>query len=350
MPGWKALSDELDPDVRAFTERLRRLVDRSGLGVGALAERTGHGHDRGAWDAYLSARRPVPRSAVAAFAEVTGVDPADLVAEWERAGGGWSRSGRPGGPDGGGGLGGLDDSRDDDDRTMQIRLVAQNPAPVSASPPSVSPPSASPPSASPPSLSPPPNPPASRRRSLLLYAVGTLGALLVVTAAILLVDLGGTDGTDDRATTTPPPTTAPTAAPSASLPAGVKCAGAGCTGRDPEAMGCGGPLAATVARTRVGAVRIEVRHSATCAAAWARITGAEPGDAVTVKVAGATRSAEVSTGSDPGSVPGDGSDPGTGAGAGVDTDAYTPMLAVAAGTDATACATLADGSEHCTAN
>ncbi|MEU2242690.1 DUF2690 domain-containing protein [Streptomyces sp. NPDC018338] len=306
MPGWKALSDELDPDVRAFTERLRRLIDRSGLGVTAVAERTGH--DRATWDACLDARRPVPRSAVAALAEVTGTDPGDLAAEWERAERGWSRSGRPDG-----GTVDVDDAdrpSDADDRTMQIRrIAAPDPAPVA---------------------SPPPAPPAARRRPLLLYAVGTLGALLVVTAALLLVDLGGADGTDDRAVTPPSPTT-PTAAPSTSLPAGVKCAGAGCTGRDPEAMGCGGPLATTVARARVGAVQVEVRHSATCAAAWARISGAAPGDAVTVSAGGATRRAEVVS-------------------AGADTDAYTPMLAVTAGTDATACATLAGGTEHCTAN
>ncbi|MEW1900345.1 MULTISPECIES: hypothetical protein [unclassified Streptomyces] len=41
MPGWKTLPDELDPEVRAFTERIRRLIDRSGLGVTAVAERTG---------------------------------------------------------------------------------------------------------------------------------------------------------------------------------------------------------------------------------------------------------------------------------------------------------------------
>ncbi|RSS55075.1 XRE family transcriptional regulator [Streptomyces sp. WAC01280] len=305
MPGWKALSDELDPDVRAFTERLRRLIDRSGLGVTAVAERTGH--DRATWDACLDARRPVPRSAVAALAEVTGTDPGDLAAEWERAERGWSRSGRSDGGTVDADAGGAADL---DDRTMQIRrFAAPDPAPAA---------------------SPPPAPSAARRRPLLLYAVGTLGALLVVTAALLLVDLGGTDGTDDRAVAPPSPTT-PTAAPSTSLPAGVKCAGAGCTGRDPEAMGCGGPLATTVARARAGAVQVEVRHSATCAAAWARISGATPGDTVTVSAGGATRRAEVVS-------------------AGADTDAYTPMLAVTAGTDATACATLADGIEHCTAN
>lgn len=60
MPGWKALPDELDPDVAAFTERLRRLIDRSGLAVTAVAERTGH--ERSAWDAYLNGRLPAPEA------------------------------------------------------------------------------------------------------------------------------------------------------------------------------------------------------------------------------------------------------------------------------------------------
>ncbi|MEU3691662.1 helix-turn-helix domain-containing protein [Streptomyces narbonensis] len=314
MAGWKALSDELDPDVRAFAERLRRMVDRSGLGVTAVAERTGH--DRSTWDAYLSGRRPVPRNAVAALAEVTGTEPRDLAAEWERAERAWARSGdREETPD-------PDGSRDD--RTMRIRRLEASQAPSRASAPTA--PTAPTAPAATPDSPPPPRP----RRTLLLYATGTLGALLVVTAALLLVDLGGAgDGADGRAAPPPSPT-APTAAPSTDLPAGVKCAGAACTGRDPEAMGCGGPLATTVARTRAGTALVEVRHSETCAAAWARISGAAPGDTVTVEVAGATRRA---------SVP-----------AGADTDAYTPMLAVTAAGDATACATLTDGSETCTAN
>lgn len=335
MPGWKALSDELDPDVRAFVERLRRLVDRSGLGVTAVAERTGH--DRSAWDAYLSARRPVPRNAVAALAEVTGSDPAALAEGWERAERAWARNADtaepaepaepadpavpavPGGAEGPG-----------DDRTMQIRRVEQAPSattPRSASPSPSPSPSTSPPASAFPPPSPRPDAPGPRRRALLLYGAGILGALLVVTAALLLVDLGGTGGTDDRATAPPSPT-APTAAPGTSLPAGVKCAGRGCTGRDPEAMGCGGTLATTVARTRVGTALVEVRHSTTCAAAWGRVTGAAPGDAVTVEAAGVTRSAMVP--------------------AGADTDAYTPMVAVGSGAEARACAALTSGSEGCT--
>ncbi|WP_159041782.1 helix-turn-helix domain-containing protein, partial [Streptomyces aureus] len=126
MPGWKALPEELDPEVRAFTERLRRLIDRSGLGVTAVAERTGH--ERSAWNTYLNARQSVPRSAVVALAEVTGSDPAALAADWERAERARARTAAPVRRGGyGGGPGG-------DDRTMRIRrLDGPRPAPPPAS-------------------------------------------------------------------------------------------------------------------------------------------------------------------------------------------------------------------------
>ncbi|WP_435185205.1 DUF2690 domain-containing protein [Streptomyces sp. bgisy126] len=92
--------------------------------------------------------------------------------------------------------------------------------------------------------------------------------------------------------------------------------------------------AVTVARARVGAAGVEVRRSAACSASWARITGAAPGDTVSVEVAGATERATVPEDADP---------------AATGTDAYTPMLAVAPGAAARACGTLADGTGACTA-
>ncbi|WP_411073754.1 DUF2690 domain-containing protein [Streptomyces sp. cmx-4-7] len=370
MPGWKALPEELDPEVRAFTERIRRLIDRSGLGVTAVAERTGH--ERSAWDAYLNARRPAPRSAVIALAETTGADPADLTARWERARRhfapeeGTRAGGRPGGPEtvlprgkglyggapevpdrgapwgpateaqgsggpeapGGPDLGGPE--RPGDDHTMRIRRLDPT-APTAPTTPTA-----------PPAPIPIPAPtPRPRRTTVLLYVAGILGALLVVTAALLLVDLGGGDGADDGAgggadgrATAPPTTPAPSPTPRTELPAGVKCSGADCAGRDPEAMGCGGPLAVTLARVRVGTAGVEVRHSAACAASWARITGAAPGATVSVEVAGAAERVTV---------------PGDADTTAAETDAYTPMLAVAPGASARACGTLADGTGGCTA-
>ncbi|MFI9112155.1 helix-turn-helix domain-containing protein [Streptomyces venezuelae] len=369
MPGWKALPDELDPDISAFTERLRRLVDRSGLGVSAVAERTGH--ERAAWDRYLNARQSAPRSAVVALAEVTGSDPAALATDWERADRAWTRAealagsreratppgaAAPGpvdrrvGDDGPGahrvGDDGPGPHRVGDDRTMEIRRLDRAPgaAPSPPGPAGPAPRDAAGPeprgaigteprgaAARAPRRPEASAPAASPRRTVLLYAVGVLGALLVVTAALLLVDLGGSGGGAAPAAA-PPVTTAPPTTQRASLPPGVGCSGPDCTGQDPEAMGCGGTLATTVARARVGTARVEVRYSATCAAAWARITGAAPGDTVSVEAGGAARRATVAPGA-----------------AAAETDAYTSMLAVDSGTAAKACGTLVSGGRGCTA-
>ncbi|WP_426365656.1 DUF2690 domain-containing protein [Streptomyces sp. E-08] len=377
MPGWKLLPDELDADIRAFTEELRRLLDHSGLDVAAVSERTGR--ERAVWDAYLDARRPVPSTAVVDFAELTGADTGDLATRWDRAGRAWVAARTAPGSDEGPEARDVRGARDvpesravreapevarevpeagqevpevgqearqeagqearqvsrppGDDRTLQIRRIDPDRAPRPADP--VQPPAqASPASpdrpASPVSPVSPTRP--TRSRAVLLSVAGILAALLVA-AALLLVDLGGTGGADAPAAA-PPATTTPPPTKRAHLPQGVTCAGADCAGQDAEATGCGGDLATTVASTRVGSALVELRYSDTCAAAWARITGAAPGDTVTVEVAGADRGATVTVG--------DGSAP-------AGTDAYTPMLAAASGADARACGTLADGREGCTA-
>lgn len=312
MPAWKALSGELDPDVRTFAERLRLVIDRSGLGVAAVAERTGH--EPADWEAYANAARPVPRSAVVALSDVTGADLGPLTAHWEHADRAWKRLPGARGPapeaapaDGPAPAGGPAPAEgpapaDPVDRTMRIRAVP--PAPEPGRPAARAP----------------------RRGSPLLYVAGIVGAALVVTAAVLLVDLGGTGKPPAAAPPPPAATTAPTPGPS--LPEGVRCTGADCGGLDPEDMGCGGPLATTVARTRVGAALVEVRRSEVCAAAWARISGAAVGDEVSVQSGTAVRVAHVAADGDGG--------------------AYTAMIPVASGGAARACATLAGGEDGCT--
>ncbi|MGV9250922.1 DUF2690 domain-containing protein [Streptomyces sp. NPDC003697] len=90
MPRWKALPDELDPQVREFTDRLRRLVDHGGLSVEALADRTGYSTT--AWERYLNGRFLAPKGAIIALAEVTGTSPVHLTGMWELAERAWSRS------------------------------------------------------------------------------------------------------------------------------------------------------------------------------------------------------------------------------------------------------------------
>jgi hypothetical protein len=178
-----------------------------------------------------------------------------------------------------------------------------------------------------PSHQPPPNSAPDRqrqRRKLTMFLAGVVGALLVIVAAVLLTS-GDDKDKDPQAGKTPVSTQKPS---TPKLPAGVKCSGDACEGKDPEAMGCGGNYAITSARGTVGATKIEVRYSKTCGAAWARITGAASGDKVTV-------SSDTSAAGQKGTV-------------NAATDAYTPMVAAATADEAKACATLKSGKKGCT--
>ncbi|MGH4034271.1 DUF2690 domain-containing protein [Actinomycetota bacterium Odt1-20B] len=369
MPRWKALPDELDPQVREFASQLRRLVDRSGLSIAAVSDRTGY--SKTSWERYLNGRLLAPKGAIVALAEVTGTPPVHLITMWELAERAWSRS----------------EMRHD--MTMQaIRIsqaraalgeLGQNPpkggkadraerggggtaagtvrkgagvtgvAGPAGVAPTVPPQAGAPgaesaapgapgapyggrgPAAAPPGSGAGQQHPAAgspdgqrRRRKLTMFLAGTVGALVVIAAAVFLTDFGKDDKSDEGKPSVTPSTSGP------ELPAGVECTGKSCTGKDPENMGCGGEFAKTVNRATVGKTLVEVRYSKTCGAAWARITQAAPGDKVTVA---------------------------DGAGAGkqtgkvdTDTDAYTPMVAVKSGAEAKACATLKSGVTGCTLN
>lgn len=90
MPRWKALSDELDPQIREFAGQLRRLVDHRGLSIAAVADRTGY--SKTSWERYLSGRLLAPRGAIVALAEATGTNQVHLTTMWELAERAWSRS------------------------------------------------------------------------------------------------------------------------------------------------------------------------------------------------------------------------------------------------------------------
>ncbi|MGW1981662.1 DUF2690 domain-containing protein [Streptomyces collinus] len=90
MPRWKTLPDELDPQIKEFTGQLRRLVDRSGLSIAVLADRTGY--SKTSWERYLGGRLLAPKGAVIALAEVTGASPVHLTTLWELAERAWSRA------------------------------------------------------------------------------------------------------------------------------------------------------------------------------------------------------------------------------------------------------------------
>ncbi|GFN06511.1 hypothetical protein Smic_50670 [Streptomyces microflavus] len=90
MPRWKALPEELDPQIREFASQLRRLVDRSGLNINAVADRTGF--SKTSWERYLNGRLLPPRRAVVALADVTSTPQHHLTTMWELAERAWSRA------------------------------------------------------------------------------------------------------------------------------------------------------------------------------------------------------------------------------------------------------------------
>ncbi|GAA4809830.1 helix-turn-helix domain-containing protein [Streptomyces ziwulingensis] len=166
---------------------------------------------------------------------------------------------------------------------------------------------------------------ASPRRGgkrLTTFVAGAVGVLVVLVGAFLLLDDRG-EG-ERRAEPSP----SPTLSTDADLPPGVKCGGDQCTGKDAEAMGCGGDLVTTERTVTVGTALVEVRYSETCGTAWGRVTQAGQGDEVAVSVGEAELTGSITTAGD--------------------TIAYTPMVAVKNATDATACVTLASGQKGCT--
>ncbi|MGW5350524.1 helix-turn-helix domain-containing protein [Streptomyces sp. NPDC004031] len=80
MGQWEPLTDHAPVDMRRLATQLRRMKDRSGLTVPALAARTAESAE--AWASYLAARRVPPLAAVEVLAQASGAD-------YERAGALW---------------------------------------------------------------------------------------------------------------------------------------------------------------------------------------------------------------------------------------------------------------------
>lgn len=76
------------------------------------------------------------------------------------------------------------------------------------------------------------------------------------------------------------------------------CPGDACDGKDPQTKGCGND-AGTYKPTSGNPVGLQIRYSHECKAVWGKITRGEPGDTVSVTVAGgARRQAEIDYGDD----------------------------------------------------
>ncbi|WP_432155390.1 DUF2690 domain-containing protein [Streptomyces sp. bgisy153] len=325
MPRWTDLPDEPGPQVREFAVQLRRVVDRSGLSVSAVADRTGY--DRASWERYLDGRSLAPEGAVLALAEVTGADPARLTALREPAARARSHVETHGGGTAEATWTGLAAAP----RGEFGPAEGAAPAPRRPGTPTPVRPGVAGPAGVPPAIPGPAAAPRARAdgttgggRRGLLFLTATAGVLVIAAGAFWLTDGGPGEGRAGAPAASP----SPAASPGFPTPPGVGCGGPGCEGKDAEAMGCGGALVVTAKSATVRTTLVEVRYSAACGAAWARITQAGPGDVVQVAVGAVRRSDTVRTLGD--------------------TSAYTPMVAVDGPAQARACVTLASGQKGCT--
>ncbi|MEV5431466.1 DUF2690 domain-containing protein [Streptomyces sp. NPDC052701] len=399
------MPDELDPQIREFTSQLRRLVDRSGLSIASVADRTGY--SKTSWERYLNGRLLAPKGAIVALAEVTGTNPVHLTTMWELAERAWSRSemrhdmtmeairisqaraalsefGAAPRTDAGGGparkgrsatvtpgvagpagvvpsvpqqptapevqdsAGGVRDAREDAGRSGSPEVnswgIAGYRGPSGTAGRAAGAGAGARPGAVPGSGAAPAGPGGDGRTHggpprggvrppsgaggapgkgrMTMFLAGVVGVLVVIAGAFLL--LGGGDGKNEGGAERP----SPSVSADPDLPAGVKCSGDGCTGKDAERMGCSGDLVTTAKTATVGTTVVEVRYSETCRAAWGRITQAAQGDQVRVTAGKARQSGSI-----------------TAVG---DAIAYTPMVAVKDADEATACVTLASGQKGCT--
>ncbi|MEV5345517.1 XRE family transcriptional regulator [Streptomyces achromogenes] len=162
----------------------------------------------------------------------------------------------------------------------------------------------------------------ARRQQVVMFFAGLVGVLALIGGVFYVTHRGG-DGTASGAGSPSPSASAP-----ATPPPGVKCAGSACTGKDAEAMGCGGDQVTTAKTATVGTTTLEVRYSKVCGTVWGRITSGAPGDTVRVTAGKERQTGDI-----------------TAAG---DTIGYTPMVAVRNPAQARACATLASGQTGCT--
>ncbi|MFJ4948837.1 DUF2690 domain-containing protein [Streptomyces sp. NPDC088760] len=429
MPRWKALPEDLEPQIKEFTGRLRRLVDDSGLSIAALADRTGYG--KTSWERYLGGRLLAPKGAVIALAEATGTDPGHLTTLWELAERAWTRAelrhdhtltavritearaalgdlvttpepvgGAAGGASVGGGAAvvpgiagpagvsptiparpadsGTDiqdsvppgwgsggsaaasgsgmgsragsDGADAPPKNSWGLAGYRGPSKATARPGPRPPASPRPPAGpagpagtpagavrTPASATPDPDTPArtpapgtpdsprwsARWQQVVMFFAGLVGVGALI-AGVLFFTHGDGVGRKGEGGKSP----SPSAPARPSPPPGVQCAGAACTGKDAEAMGCSGELVTTAKTATVGPTTLEVRYSKACGTAWGRITSGAPGDTVRVFVGKVRQTGDI-----------------TAAG---DTIGYTPMIAVRNPAQARACATLATGQTGCT--
>ncbi|MBD0691971.1 hypothetical protein BG452_09965 [Streptomyces sp. CBMA123] len=233
----------MSAEERELVEVLRRMKDRSGLSLVELATRTLH--SKSSWQRWLNGERLVTEEALSRLAEVSRTDLESVRPVFEAA---MSR--------GAGGAGDAQEGADADDAADDAEGGEARDGRAGGS--------------------------ARKRRQL-----GYLALVVVTIAAAVGLGFALWPGRSSEAaqagpTTVPAATTAPSATVAPSAAGG--CMGVSCSGLDPKATGCGDD-AVTLITADVQRMTIHVRYSARCRAAWAKLTGATPGDSASITTA-----------------------------------------------------------------
>ncbi|MFF4015067.1 DUF2690 domain-containing protein [Streptomyces sp. NPDC001843] len=228
MGEWRALPEELEPEVWALVDRLRKMKDTSGLSLAALAEQTPF--SKSAWERYLNGKKLPPREAVEALGRLVGRDVATLTSLWELAEQAWNRPRTP----------------------APEADPGEEPAAEPVEP--------------------------ATRPARRMTAGARLSGVLVLSAAVAagVAAFSAANGHDAAG---PNGVSATPATSTTGAEAGLdtQCYSDGCAGLDPKDTGCAGD-AWTSALVRVDGVYVELRYSDACRAAWGRISWGAPGD------------------------------------------------------------------------
>ncbi|NUP22975.1 MAG: DUF2690 domain-containing protein [Streptomyces sp.] len=333
MTRWRALPEDLEPEVAHLVRELRGLKDVTELTLAALASKTAY--SKSAWERYFNGKKLPPRQAVTALAEIAGPEHvAPLLALWQRATQAETR-GRPRRQGGSGGTAAVDEQRRqvgtegttaaDEQRQQDSSggTAAAGGEPVTTGGDGDEGAGENEPLPSGRRVR--PARPALRGVVAVCAAATTLLTGLAVLVAVVLQQQEPRtpgSGTGKAGATAASPSLL--AADQSATPVG--CRKEACEGKDPQLMGCGQD-ARTAASVWLSGTLIELRYSSRCQAAWGRILAAKVGDQVHVDaVDGRALTGRVKFG----------------------VDAYSPMAPATDPSEARACATLTERIAKCT--
>ncbi|AEM84277.1 helix-turn-helix domain-containing protein [Streptomyces violaceusniger] len=228
-----------------LAQELRRLRVRTGLSMAALAKETAY--SKSSWERYLNGRQLAPRQAVESLCAMAGEPPERMVALWELADLEWSGRARKAVRPAAERAVARPDSDQRDEGGPPADRAGQSPEGGVRT--------------------------RLRVRALAIAAVCAVGLATAVWAAVL----SGTGAGERAGRASPPAAVAP------------GCRAQMCTGKSPELMGCGRPGRVRTLgpqRTTSTGARLEIRYSAECSAAWARMWRSHAGDTLEVSVPG----------------------------------------------------------------